>query len=269
MTATRAFRSITTTANSRYVGLMRGHNARIRTVGRVVGRPLSGGPTLVLSDVLEIHESTLEMLDNERKTPCQNLMALRQHDAAPHHKWAAAIQVQANAQLHCAGMYGFGHDQEGINAAARELHRVESSNQEDEELRELVEGKFKVILDRGFGMDFEGIRRIDVGEARRMSTVLTLRMQSDEFLAQVDQLKRDHPVGEGASPGDAEVQALNLALIDAIAPLQEEVCGDFGFVGDGSYIEFQVSLLQHQYDSQINQAQMAAMMAVFQRAGQA
>lgn len=82
-----------------------------------------------------------------------------------------------------------------------------------------------MIARRAFGVKLGEADRLSVEQARQISSVMGMRMVSDDFLRKVD--AAIGKLGKDPEPVDRQ-----RALLECVLPMQMEVMKDFGFEGD-------------------------------------
>lgn len=58
---------------------------------------------------------------------------------------------------------------------------------ESKNLFQLTRERWNTMVKRAFGVDLD-IKQLPVEQARQLSSILSLRMQSDEFMAKIDEI---------------------------------------------------------------------------------
>eukprot|EP00041_Stephanoeca_diplocostata_P033406 m.1103382 g.1103382 ORF g.1103382 m.1103382 type:complete len:305 (-) comp24331_c2_seq12:2068-2982(-) len=224
-------------------------------------------PSLTFEDHMEISENHLELLMNDKKAFGKSLNAIRTNTDPKINimeKWQAAMQVFMASHVHCFVPYGFSGDVQGLQAYQLAFEDVSKNHDNGSELESLNKRKWEVLVEKAFGFHIKDDDIMSLEQARHITGMLGMRMQSEEFLSAVE--KNIGALDLSTDKQQADIQKQQV-LVSLLAPLQKEVGENFSYTGDEGYIRMQTGLVKWQSDDQIAYNTATATMAVFRRAG--
>ena len=146
-------------------------------------------PDLSAEAAKSIVASTIAALENEHMAYSKAMGDIRANDTNLPLivRWQGMVQLLLSVQLHTIVPYGYAPDDRGLRDFHMALAKVCSQEEKDGEINALLRRRWTVILEKSFGFTFREQDRISLDQARQLSSIMGLRMQSEDFLKKVDE----------------------------------------------------------------------------------
>ena len=114
-------------------------------------------------------------------------------------RWQSLIHVYMTSQVHALLHFGYTPDDQGLRSFVVEYDALSKDKLSDEgkNLFELTRKRWNAMVKRAFNVDLD-VQELPVEQARQLSSILSMKMQSDDFMAQIDSsmVRRVGKVGE-------------------------------------------------------------------------
>lgn len=218
-------------------------------------------PRLTPARAHAIASFNLRQLQDDEMMYTAQLDAIRELSDRPlTDRWQSLIHVYMTSQVHALLHFGYTPDDQGLRSFVVEYDALSKDKLSDEgkNLFELTRKRWNAMVKRAFNVDLD-VQELPVEQARQLSSILSMKMQSDDFMAQIDSSMEK--LGK-----DADAQAKQRTLVEILLPLQQQVAEDNGFKGEEGYIRMQTLLMHHSTDDAVSYNTMSGTMAVFRRA---
>lgn len=102
-------------------------------------------------------------------------------------RWQSLIHVYMTSQVHALLHFGYTPDDQGLRSFIVEYDALSRDKLSDDgkSLFELTRKRWNAMVRRAFNVDLD-VQELPVEQARQLSSILSLKMQSDEFMETID-----------------------------------------------------------------------------------
>lgn len=175
-------------------------------------------------------------------------------------KWQLVNAVLVQATLRVMPAVGFTADAHGLQQYTEAFAAQVRTNVPEARatLQQLNESKWRVLLQKGYGVDLpEPLSR---EKARALAIDIVDALQDEALLKQVEESRS----GLGAHMSENERQHM---VARALVGVQSAAMARHGFEGDGGFAQAQVCLMEHAADAVVTASVAAATTQLYARAG--